>query len=206
MPTSQTKIKHRKAWRNHTAFMRAERCLNLELSLQPCLLRAFVSGVLLFPQHRLYLQWDINRLQESGGCFNICCLLPWINFSILMLISLAHSQTRNKAMAIGNSAYAHLCWIFSAVNGHLLIQLGRPTSLLLSSMPLDAGNVHTFSLLGLQGHQGSGCHLLWRYQFGGRLLCQISTRTRQKAVFSPNSNGWDKQLREGCKNKDEVYF
>lgn len=45
-------------------------------------------------------------------------------------------------MAVGNSMYAHLSWILSAVNGHLLIQPGSPVSLLLSSVPLDAGNTH----------------------------------------------------------------
>lgn len=65
---------HRKAWRNHVALAGAERSLNQEFSLKPCPLRASVSGVLFFAQHRLYLWWQINRFQGSGACLSICCL------------------------------------------------------------------------------------------------------------------------------------
>lgn len=73
-------------------------------------------------------------------------------------------------MVISNSMYVHLSWIFPAVNGHLDMQPGRLISLLLSSVPLDAGNGHTFGLLGMPAHQGSGCHLLQWYQLLGTVF------------------------------------
>lgn len=102
---------------------------------------------------------------------------------MVLLIGLAHSHTRNKAMAIGNSMYVHLSWIFSAVNGHLLVQAGRLISLLVSSVPLDAGKEHTFSLLGLPGHQSSGCHLLWRYQLSGSVFVLSQYKDKAKDSF-----------------------
>lgn len=86
-------------------------------------------------------------------------------------------------MAVGNSMYAHLSWIFSAVNGHLLIQPGSLVSLLLSSVPLDAGNRHIFSLLGLPGHQGSGCLLLWRHQLSGTVFVLNQYKDKANGSF-----------------------
>lgn len=48
---------------------------------------------------------------------------------MVLLVGLAHSQAGNKAMAIGHSICAHLSWILSSVNGHLLIQPARLISL-----------------------------------------------------------------------------